>query len=63
MTKIKYQSLKIGDIQLSSGLFIGTNIQKGRQSKKFINEGFGAVRGKNSEVTRNVGSVNIHHKN
>lgn len=55
MTSIKYSSLKIDKIQSSSGLFVGTNIQKGRTNEIIINEGFGEIKGKKNKVKGNVG--------
>ena len=46
MTSIKYGFLKIDTLTASSGLFIGTNIHKGRKSEYSINEGFGTIKGK-----------------
>ena len=57
MTSIKYKSIKIDKIQESSGLFIGTNIQKGRIQESIINEGFGTIKGKKNKVKGNVGVV------
>lgn len=57
MTSIKYGSLKINQLSASSGLFIGTNIQKGRKSKEIINEGFGTVKGQKNKVEANAGLV------
>lgn len=47
MTVIKYGSLKIGNISLSSGLFIGKNVLKGRKNQTLTNEGFGSIKGHN----------------
>ncbi|MED1203947.1 hypothetical protein [Heyndrickxia acidicola] len=60
MTKINFQTIKINNLRNSSGLFLGTNNQKGRVSKNILNEGFGTVNGKNSEVKKN--SANIEKK-
>ncbi|OCA85081.1 hypothetical protein [Pseudobacillus wudalianchiensis] len=57
MTSIKYGSLKINQITSSSGLFVGTNIQKGRKSKAELNEGFGTIRGRHNKVEANSGVV------
>ncbi|WP_053360800.1 hypothetical protein [Bacillus sp. FJAT-27251] len=54
MTSIKYGSLKIDALTASSGLFIGTNIHKGRKSQSSINEGFGTVKGKQNKVRGNT---------
>jgi hypothetical protein len=55
MTSIKYGSLKIEKISSSSGLFIGTNIQKGRKSETLTNEGFGTIKGIQNNVKTNTG--------
>lgn len=55
MTSIKYGSLKIDQIKTSSGLFIGTNIQKGRKNETIINEGFGTIIGSQHKVNDNTG--------
>ena len=57
MTSIKYGFLKIDTITASSGLFIGTNIHKGRTSKSSINEGFGTVKGKRNNVKGNTAMI------
>lgn len=57
MTLLKYGSLTIGNINNSSGIFIGTNLQKGRQSKLTIQEGFGTIRGIKNNVQSNTGVV------
>jgi hypothetical protein len=57
MTKINFQTIKINNLRNSSGLFLGTNRQKGRISKNIINEGFGTVKGKNSEVKKNIANI------
>ena len=56
MTSIKYGSLTITNISNSSGLFVGTNLQKGRKNEIVINQGFGTIQGKNS-VKSNTGMV------
>ncbi|ULT59307.1 hypothetical protein L1999_12585 [Neobacillus drentensis] len=56
MTSIKYGSLTIANISNSSGLFVGTNLQKGRKNEIVINEGFGTIKGKN-RVKSNTGMV------
>ncbi|RDU36052.1 hypothetical protein DRW41_15810 [Neobacillus piezotolerans] len=53
MTTIRYKELKINRIHSSSGLFLGTNIQNGRVSRIEVNEGFGAIKGKNSQAANN----------
>jgi hypothetical protein len=53
MTSIKYGSLKINKITHSSGLYIGTNILKGRKNEAIINEGFGTIKGNQNKVTGN----------
>ncbi|KKB75516.1 MULTISPECIES: hypothetical protein [Bacillus] len=57
MTSIKYGSLKVNAIRNSSGIFVGTNMLKGRKSESFIREGFGSVRGKHNKVRENKGVV------
>jgi hypothetical protein len=47
MTLIQYGSLKIGNLSSSSGLFIGTNVLKGRKNQTLTNEGFGSIKGHN----------------
>lgn len=53
MTVIRYSGLNIERLSHSSGLFIGTNRQKGRISTLETNEGFGSVKGVNSSVHLN----------
>jgi hypothetical protein len=59
MTSIKYGSLTISNLRNSSGLFVGTNIQKGQKNEIVINEGFGTIKGKN-RVKSNTGVVEKH---
>ena len=56
MTMIKYGSLKIGNLSSSSGLFIGTNVLKGRKNQTWTNEGFGSIKGHNN-VNVNTGML------
>ena len=57
MTSIKYGFVKIEQLTASSGLFIGTNIHKGRKSKSSINEGFGTIKGKQNKVKGNTAMI------
>ncbi|MEK5213814.1 hypothetical protein NYE56_20640 [Bacillus sp. FSL R5-0603] len=57
MASIKYGSLRVNHLRNSSGLFVGTNVQKGRKSETFINEGFGAIKGKHNKIKGNAGAV------
>ncbi|RLL41778.1 hypothetical protein D8M04_17065 [Oceanobacillus piezotolerans] len=57
MTSIKYGFLKIEQLTTSSGLFIGTNIHKGRKSQTSINEGFGTIKGKQNKIRDNTAMI------
>lgn len=60
MTSIKYGSLKIDNIKNSSGLFMGTNIIKGRKNEDRINEGFGTIKGNKNNLKLNAGVIKKH---
>lgn len=60
MTSIKYGSLKINELNNSSGLFVGTNIIKGRKNEAVVNEGFGTIKGKKNKVQSNAGFIEKH---
>ncbi|WP_026692309.1 hypothetical protein [Peribacillus kribbensis] len=57
MSTIKYHTLRIDTMNSSSGFFAGANIQKGRQSQSFINEGFGTIKGQHNKVNISTGTV------
>ncbi|MCQ6280778.1 hypothetical protein [Bacillus sp. EB600] len=57
MTSIKYGSLKIDNIKNTSGLFVGTNILKGRKNEVVTNEGFGTVKGNHNNLKSNAGVI------
>ena len=57
MTSIKYGFIKIDQLTASSGLFIGTNVHKGRKSESSINEGFGTIKGKQNKVKGNTAMI------
>ncbi|CEG25714.1 hypothetical protein BN1002_00530 [Bacillus sp. B-jedd] len=54
MTVIRYSGMNIERLSHSSGLFIGTNRQKGRFSTLETNEGFGSIKGENSSAHLNT---------
>ncbi|RHW41633.1 hypothetical protein D1B31_07910 [Neobacillus notoginsengisoli] len=53
MTIIRYNGLKINSLSNSSGLFIGTNHQNRRISRREISQGFGSVEGESGKVMNN----------
>ncbi|MDC3413716.1 hypothetical protein [Terrihalobacillus insolitus] len=57
MSKIRYNSIKVGAIQNNSGLFYGSNRQSKWNSTSRTSEGFGSIDGTSNTVKRKTSIV------